>query len=768
MLCLYKHKNRICTFKTKLYVSHNLENYINNTKIPKGNKHIIVVTSYFCESIVTTTTTTIEESSLHIYKKKKNQLRKNINNVSALFKHDNLVNLSSQTLENNFSILGVKFFSTKMNIYKNTNQIATFLDKHNTKEDSTKKLNSHNNYIHKKMPLEETKNGNNSFTTTGKNPQIYTIRELEKMAEETNFCKINDTGDDYEINLQVGKKELKFLRKKEENLKFLINRILINLKKSEKKKKKAQSHKGDKKEIQKENQKNNEETNNHSSEELKTLEFYDEKNCKIDEEEILSNVISKVQYILLNNIKIYTYKNIFNLQQIYISMRVYNNYPIVPVHVPLHEIENYMFYWVDVRNTETILSSDLFFVPSHSDISKDIQFVIYKKEAPFFYHITEEISVLPDEFEKELSLKDVRYQDFVETSQEVEFTNVLRIITYNVLAPIYTNTEYARTYMFKNIHPQYLETNYRSHLLIHDINFNYDIICLQEVSEFLHDHLFSNFLYKKYYSNYSSKNDFGNDGCSLFVNKNKFTEIDYKSFHFRHVFRENEVREVYESFKKLSNQCDEILDSIKTIYQIGIYEHKNTRSLFLIANTHFYFHSLAEHIRALQAFCLLHIVNKLKKQYEQKYNGKKVHLILNGDFNTSFDSEVFDFIEGKTIQPNSEIWKYAKIFRKEYDNLEKYPEVLDINTKEHKIVKGPTLDRSTFIELKSAYKKNSISFTNWNNNFRDVLDHIFITPNCKVRKVLKGIDESCFEKYKGVLSPIHPSDHIPIAVEIEI
>ncbi|SBS82937.1 endonuclease/exonuclease/phosphatase family protein, putative [Plasmodium ovale] len=600
--------------------------------------------------------------------------------------------------------------------------------------------------------------------------KILTVLELEDMKKISSYLKINETeNDEFSIELYFDFKELKLLRKKEETLNSLINRLTLNLKKLDKKKKKKSDNKKNK---------NNESNDDILQNEEITycIKFFDSENNLIYEYTILKDIIDKLSYVLINEMKICIYKGMYNLKEIHISMDVYAGHPVIPVNMPMNDIKDYIYYWIQSSNKNVIKSRDLFYKPNKDDISKNIQLVIYNKKTPFFYYTTEEVYVNQNKFEEELKMKENRYLQFKKllsgdgNGVGSRDGNIIRILSYNILAPIYTNTKYALEYMFKNVDASYLKTNYRSHLLIHEINHDYDVISLQEVSEYLHSSLFSVYLHEHYYSSYKPKNSYGNDGCSLFVNKKKFTLIEYKNYEFHEIIKKIDLKEVYDMFIKLSDDLEGIIREIKTVFQVGIYVHNSSQNIFLIANTHFYFHSLANHIRAIQSYCLLHILEVLKSEYKEKYS-KNVYVVLNGDFNTNFESEVFSFLEGKDILSDSDVWINAKLFKKEYDDLNTYPNVFDLKKNKDDIseqINGPFLDRKKFLPLRSVYKKGDIAYTNWNNNFIDVLDYIFISPDLKIRRILKGIDQNIFDKYKGLLSPINPSDHLSIAAEVEI
>ncbi|SCM20779.1 conserved Plasmodium protein, unknown function [Plasmodium chabaudi chabaudi] len=610
---------------------------------------------------------------------------------------------------------------------------------------------------------------NNDCNNDLKKNNIFTIEELEEMRKNSNYVKIDDTENTgFSIELYFDYKELKLLRKKDEPLSSLKNRLILNLNKLYQKQSKQLNS------IKNKNANKTIDSNVKSEKEKENttiVKFYDKENNIIDENTILKDVIDKLNYLVIDEHKISIYKNVYDLKKIYISMDVYANHQIIPVHLPLGEMENYIYYWVDTNEKNVLNSCDIFYKPTNDDISKHIQLVIYDKKNPIFFHFTEEMEVKSNPFEEQIRIKEQRYSDFLPQSNQHDNNakNTLRILSYNILAPIYTNTKYALEYMFKNIDPCYLKTNYRSHLLIGEISHDFDIISLQEVSEHLHTNLFYVYLYENYYSSYKPKSPSGNDGCSLFVNKKKFSLLEYENCEFNTVVRSPELKNIYDIFIKLSDDLDEIIKEIKTVYQIGIFMHNNSQNIFIIANTHLYFHSLAQHIRVMQTYCILHILEKIKDKYKEKYKNKEIYVILNGDFNANFESEVFSFMEGSDVMENSKLWENGKLFKKEYDDLDKYPTLFNIdNNSTDQKINGPYLNRKKFLPLYSAYKKVDIPYTNWNNNFIDVLDYIFLSPELKVKRLLKGVDKHLFGQYKGIVTPFNPSDHLSIAAEIEL
>lgn len=124
---------------------------------------------------------------------------------------------------------------------------------------------------------------------------IFTLKELEEMRKNSNYVKIDDTeNNEFSIELYFDYKELKLLRKKDEPLSSLKNRLILNLNKlyqKQSKKLNSMQNKNANKIID-DNLKSGKEKENTT-----IAKFYDKENNIIDENCILKDIIDKLRAI---------------------------------------------------------------------------------------------------------------------------------------------------------------------------------------------------------------------------------------------------------------------------------------------------------------------------------------------------------------------------------------------------------------------------------------------------------------------------------------
>ena len=85
--------------------------------------------------------------------------------------------------------------------------------------------------------------------------------------------------------------------------------------------------------------------------------------------------------------------------------------------------------------------------------------------------------------------------------------------------------------------------------------------------------------------------------------------------------------------------------TLGTIFQICILKDKLRQDkLFIVANTHLYFRSSVPYIRLFQMALLVRHLELLVKQYKET-EGKQVSVLLCGDFNSSPENGLIEFLQ---------------------------------------------------------------------------------------------------------------------------
>ncbi|KAK8737192.1 hypothetical protein OTU49_004376 [Cherax quadricarinatus] len=110
--------------------------------------------------------------------------------------------------------------------------------------------------------------------------------------------------------------------------------------------------------------------------------------------------------------------------------------------------------------------------------------------------------------------------------------NSLRVISYNILAELYTDSDHARSVLFSSCPPYALDMDYRKQLLTKELlGYNGDLICLQEVDE----KVFNRDLYPVLSSQgiegyYTAKGGQVTEGVAIFCRRNKLRILDRNRF----------------------------------------------------------------------------------------------------------------------------------------------------------------------------------------------------------------------------------------------
>lgn len=98
-----------------------------------------------------------------------------------------------------------------------------------------------------------------------------------------------------------------------------------------------------------------------------------------------------------------------------------------------------------------------------------------------------------------------------------------RVVTYNLLADFYVNTDYSRNTIFPYCDEKILNINFRKALFMHELlGYNCDVMCLQEVDQELYDYDLRHKIEGKNFKGvYSNKGRFP-EGLAIYYNTNKF------------------------------------------------------------------------------------------------------------------------------------------------------------------------------------------------------------------------------------------------------
>lgn len=118
------------------------------------------------------------------------------------------------------------------------------------------------------------------------------------------------------------------------------------------------------------------------------------------------------------------------------------------------------------------------------------------------------------------------------------------------------------------------------------------------------------------------------------------------------------LSEIWKKVCENENLAKRVKDRSTTV-QIILLESLENNEMILVANTHFYFHPDADHIRVLQGATSILYLSDYKNQMSEKY-GKKVSLIFSGDFNSTPDCGTYKLYTTGEISEDIPDWKSSK------------------------------------------------------------------------------------------------------------
>ncbi|KAI5965453.1 hypothetical protein KGF57_000719 [Candida theae] len=324
----------------------------------------------------------------------------------------------------------------------------------------------------------------------------------------------------------------------------------------------------------------------------------------------------------------------------------------------------------------------------------------------------------------------------------------LSIMTYNLLS---------RHYIWKNVYDKVdkLHLDWERHrfpLINKTIEqFSCDIMCFQEMEYYIYKTFwgeqFPSYKYKSFYIQKqcpSNLNFFKNeklDGVGIFVNTERFDVMEQLKINYG-----EEVLKQRSKYKLTSDWLQRVIARNTVALILKLYD-KRTDKIYYVSNTHLYWSPDYNDVKVLQIKILLNKLQQFRKEHDSS-------IILLGDLNSNFDSDVVNLLSGRTIDTlSSPTFKHRKYG-----------------------VNNPLIDPDGRINnpfnlrnvYQSLHSSNNLPFTSYVTRFADVLDHVFVSDDVSVDKLLGQVDPVYCnsDDVTGFPNSQFPSDHIPLVVEV--
>nr|CAD7433435.1 unnamed protein product [Timema monikensis] len=296
-------------------------------------------------------------------------------------------------------------------------------------------------------------------------------------------------------------------------------------------------------------------------------------------------------------------------------------------------------------------------------------------------------------------------------TSEVHAAHSFRVVSYNILADLYADSEVARTQLYPYCPSYALSIDYRKQLILRELlgieccvvcsGYNADLICLQEVDSKIFDLDLTPVLgYVGYEGVFHRKGGTVSEGVACLFHKSKFRLLDTKSVVLAEELKTNSLfSDIWKKIEKNGALAERFL-ARTTCLQCTILESvEDPREQVIVGNTHLYFHPNADHIRLLQGGMTIIYLEDIFAKLLSMSTDKRVSMVVCGDFNSTPECGVYQLFTTQFVPENCIDWK----------------------SKEDEAMNELSLSHSLL--LGSAY--GTPAFTNFTAGFAGCLDYIF-------------------------------------------
>ncbi|KAL2091656.1 hypothetical protein ACEWY4_013919 [Coilia grayii] len=324
-------------------------------------------------------------------------------------------------------------------------------------------------------------------------------------------------------------------------------------------------------------------------------------------------------------------------------------------------------------------------------------------------------------------------------TQNVTDDSTLRVVSYNILADIYAQTDLSKTVLYPYCAPYALGVDYRQNLIKKElVGYNADIICLQEVDKGVFSDSLSPALDAFGMQGVFRIKEKQHEGLATYFRKSKLQLLSQHDVILSEALKNDSVHlPLLDSLSKNLTLSEKVTQRSTTL-QVTVFQPLGDASKpICVANTHLYWHPKGGNIRLIQiAIALRH----LKQVVSVEYPGAS--LLFLGDFNSSPSSGVFQLLSQGCVPATHPDWTSG----------------------------GP--EEQCPMELNNPFKLQSAcgepAYTNYVGAFHGCLDYIFTEPQIlSVEQVIPMPNHQEVTTHHALPSVSHPSDHIALVCDLK-
>ncbi|XP_023655449.1 2',5'-phosphodiesterase 12 [Paramormyrops kingsleyae] len=315
---------------------------------------------------------------------------------------------------------------------------------------------------------------------------------------------------------------------------------------------------------------------------------------------------------------------------------------------------------------------------------------------------------------------------------------VVRVVSYNILADVYAQTEFSRTVLYPYCAPYALGIDYRQNLIKKELaGYNADILCLQEVDKGVFSDSLSPALDAFDLDGVFKIKERQHEGLATFFRRSRFAVLGRHDIALCDALSSDPLHaDLLERISATPALRDKVLER-STVLQVTVLQSSKDLSRKLcVANTHLYWHPKGGHVRLIQ---MLVALRHLQRVISEVHPGAA--LLFAGDFNSAPSSGVLQLVTQGDVAESHEDWAS--------DGLEELC----------------PMDASSPFRLVSACGEPA--YTNYVGGFHGCLDYVLVEP--RTLEVDQVIPMPCHQEvttHQALPSVSHPSDHIALVCDL--
>ena len=321
-----------------------------------------------------------------------------------------------------------------------------------------------------------------------------------------------------------------------------------------------------------------------------------------------------------------------------------------------------------------------------------------------------------------------------------------RVVSYNILADLYADSDYSRTVLFAQCPAYALTIDYRVKLILAElVGYNADLITLQECDRkvFLKDlqPLLDKFGLEGQFAKKGGQVD---EGLATFFRRDKFKLVSFNSVFLPDALHQDQQFRFILDCVSSNPELVKSLTQRTTTLSITVLEHTHSGKIVIVGNTHLYFEPNADHIRLIQTeMCRVLLENTRETVIAREdCPRERVTVLFCGDFNSTPPFGVNQYLTTGAIGQSHSDWR----------------------SQEGQEVVGLELKHDPIFMSAAGYPK----YTNYTQGFKDCLDYVWIEKDAvEVKQVVPFPSEEELAMHTALPNIVFPSDHVPIIVDLQ-